>query len=244
MIADIQPAGDWIAAMPTSWAPLYALMIAMLLLCFFGYVFFRLWLVGIALLIGPHLGALVVGRFREAPTGPDFFIAATIVTALLGMAAWFLFRLFSAAVAFAAVGSLVLLYLFGAQQTEEFLRRVVLEGSPDWRKVAIGAAVGFVAAAATFVYLKAMLSALFALLGAAVAVSCGAEIVLERSAFLLYPPLGEGLGVGRWAILYAAALACAAGGVWTQRRLAGRLRTVFAPAEPGQKPRRRKRPAR
>ena len=194
---------------PSGGAALAAGVLGGLLLCFLGYVLFRLVVAAEGAMIGVLLGAAMVRAWRPEASTADYVVicgAAAIVLAIFG---WFLYRLtFSCWAGLWTCAGII--EIFG-QSTASLTAGIL-----------IGAAI----AIAAFIFLRQMVIAATSLCGAAAAVFAAGAI------FGLPAWNSDGAAPARqWVIAVSAGLSLALGivGIIAQTKLAGAVRHSLAP---------------
>ncbi len=211
------PTGQILSTDPIS---LYLLILFCLVHCFFGYVLYRMFLVGYGLLIGTLLGAVAASYLRPAgPSGLDYFVACSVGCIVLGIATYLGHRLIFALVVGAAGFAVAALGAYFVHQPPT-LHGWMLAGG-------VGVGIAIVA----FLFEKIMVVLLTSLLGGIGAVLAAWALIGLRPGEEPDPKLvtdAEGWGA---IVVLGVGLIVSLAGVYTQYRLAGRLQRVFAAAE-------------
>ncbi|KKK68083.1 hypothetical protein LCGC14_2947620, partial [marine sediment metagenome] len=153
---------------------LIGIMFASLLLCFFGYVLFRIELAISNLAAGIGMGVGLVAWRYVSPSGVDYLVICSALGLLMMLMGWFLYRLaFGLLILAASVGISLLIALMYTSATPENV----------WPYV-IGALVGLPLGALAYIYMKPAFIFLSAMGGSLLAIFCGAIVVVGPQAIL------------------------------------------------------------
>lgn len=193
---------------------LFAAMVWAAVLCFLGYVLFRVNLVIAGVLLGGIIGYLVLSIHRPQAPGRDYFVLCTALAALLGLGGWFLYRL-----AFA-------LYVASAVAVAGAFLLGRFESVGGW---IVGAVVGIPLGVLAFVYVRQIVIFATGLAGGVGAVFNALAMIvggLENVGALFRGPRRA---VGLLMALAAVGIGLAAVGMYVQSRLAGIFRQTFMP---------------
>lgn len=192
----------------------FAAMVWAVVLCFLGYVLFRINLVVAGVLLGGFLGYLVLCTWRPQAPGRDYLVLCTALAGLLGLGGWFLYRLaFALYVASAVV-------VAGAFLVGRF------QSVGGWILAAVvGVPLGFLA----FVYVRQIVIFATGLSGGLGAVLNALVMVVGGSDNVGALFGGPRRPVGLLLALAAVGIGLAAAGMYVQSRLAGIFRQTFMP---------------
>jgi len=223
MIADLS--GGAMPGESMSVAPIYAAMIALmfagLISCFFGYVLFRVELVFVWLFVGARLGAELIQWRFSAPSGIDYFVICTAMAVLGGLSAWFLHRLalalFVLIVSAPAVAALL----------AHYTRATLLDVWP-W---IVGFIIGAALAVPCFFFMRKIFIFLSAVLGAGLAVLCGAGMILDFPGRFHDGSLESPFGWLGWLVLAGLTVGIGIPGMYAQGFLSRVLRNSFMPPQ-------------
>ena len=190
---------------------LFVLMLWAMSLCMLGYPLLRVHLVVGGILSGAAMGAFLTAKAAEwhgtpgAVTGLDLLIVCGGVSIIMGVASWFLYRLFCGVITGAIVCAIVVLFLFDLPPT-----------SRAW---IIGALAGIPPAVLVLIYTRTLVVLLSSLFGAAGAVYCAAAMAADGPANLYGRVMGPPMNVPLAALLGMLALTVAIFGMCVQFRL-------------------------
>ncbi len=185
---------------------LFLLVLWALIHCFLGCVVFRALLIGNALLAGVIVSCFLLGTFRTAPGGLDYFVASTAGAVLLGLGAWFAGR-----------GTFALLVAIS-------VAAVAL--AAGW---ILGIIAGIAAFVVAYAYFRRVAILAGAIDGAAVAVFAVVAMFLGSENRMWDHVLGSQRQTGPVLILLAFIVALAVAGGYIQTKLLELIRTSLTP---------------
>lgn len=191
-----------------------------LVVCFFGYVIYRLVLVGMGLNAGVVVGALLVTRYIPNPSGLDFLVPCLGLALLLALMSWFLYRTMLSAIIVLAAGILI-----------DFQ---AIQRADAWQFVVIGF-VGLIVAVLAFIYLRPIFIFLTGLVGSFLAVLIIALITAGYGSQLFWQKMlhpGQGGGWQLCIITTAAGVVLAVLGMISQVKISRMFRSRLAPKAP------------
>ena len=187
--------------------------------CFFGYILLRLELIPLGMIIGAVAASAVVSRYRHAPAGLDYFVACIAAAVILGMLAWFLYRLFFALSSGVCLTCAIV------------MRAGAVESVPAWVLAGIlGLALAFV----VFVFMKPLVIFLTSLIGSLVAVLLTALVVSGRLGPMAGSPPDAGMSMpsaGPLVVLAVVVIVVAVAGMYVQVKVSHGLRIAMVTPE-------------
>jgi len=199
---------------PGVWMALASGVIWGLVLCFLGYLLYRIEIVFGGLQGGVCLGVLLVDHYFAKPAGVDYFVTCMCLALLFSMVAWFLHRLvFSATILAMTAGVMLMMGRLGAEA---------------WVYIVVGF-VGLVTAILVFFFLKQIFIFVGSIVGAFVAVQASACLILSKT-----PRDAQEftLGSGHWTltiIVIVLTIGLTVAGMISQFKLSHLVRTRLVP---------------